>query len=460
MDKIINIEDINNLTDIDLRDIFENIDFKKDVGSDKDKEKEKEKEVETCPTCQTSDNIINDSALGISVCQKCGQVIGSLMDRNPEWRSYDDDSKATVGRCSLPISQLLPQSSLGTTIGGLGRSRIKILHGWNAMPYKERSLNIVLKEIQYRCHRGNILKCIEDDAKIMYKIISECRHVKGKNKGKNIIIRGANRKSLVAAVIFFACRRKGETRSPKEIADIFDVKYTEITKGCKTFLRLMKIRKRGNIDLHMNSSFPDQFVIRFCKELKIKKEFVDQALKITKNIQKLNIASVHTPLFVATGSILLMAEINNLTALTKRKIAEQFKISEITVAKAFKKLEPYRNALFDDELTDKIVASFQKTSDEIVLPDILKKRLELFTKNDKALENSKLKKSQDEEIYNDELEEFAEYEDIEIEDDNYDINYDCCHILDDLTEYQNAIDLDIYQKLNNTDMDYYDLMNN
>ncbi|AYV78736.1 MAG: transcription initiation factor IIB [Edafosvirus sp.] len=457
MDKIINIEDINNLTDIDLRDIFEDIDFKKKAGVQTDVEKE----IDICPNCNTADNIIDDSSAGISVCKKCGQVIGSLMDSNPEWRQFDDDTKTTVGRCSLPISQLLPQSSLGTSIGGLGRSRIKTLHGWNAMPYKERSLNIVLKEIQYRCHKGIILKCIEDDAKIMYKMVSESKHLKGKNKGKSIIIRGANRKSLIAACIFFACRRKGETRSPKEIADIFEMKYTEITKGCKTFLKLMKIRKKGKFDLNMNSSFPEHFVTRFCKELKIKKLFMDQALQITKNIQKLNIASVHTPLAVATGSILLMADLNNLSVLTKRKIAQQFNVSEVTIAKAYKKILPYKNALIDDALTDKIVISLQKNSDEIIIPDILKKRLELFTKDDKEKIKNKIDKIANEEMFYDEFEEFEEFDDnIEFLDDDEGFKYEYCDINADLTEYKNSIDLDIYEQLNNTDMDYYDLMNN
>ena len=114
------------------------------------------------------------------------------------------------------------------------------------MPYKERSLHQVLKEIQEKCRLASILKCIEDDAKILYKNISETTYTEGNNKGKPIIIRGKNRKSLIAACIFFACKRKGDTRSPKEIAKLFELKDTEITKGCKTFL---KMRKSKNFEL-------------------------------------------------------------------------------------------------------------------------------------------------------------------------------------------------------------------
>ena len=52
------------------------------------------------------------------------------------------------------------------------------------------------KKITQKCSEGKIMKCIEDDAKIMYNNICDCKHMTGKNKGKNIIIRGINRESL------------------------------------------------------------------------------------------------------------------------------------------------------------------------------------------------------------------------------------------------------------------------
>ena len=50
----------------------------------------------------------------------------------------------------------LPRSSLGSTIGGCNNKQ-SALQIWGAMPYKERSLNIVLKEISSRCKKGKNL---------------------------------------------------------------------------------------------------------------------------------------------------------------------------------------------------------------------------------------------------------------------------------------------------------------
>lgn len=326
-----------------------------------------------CESCN-NDDLVEDTSHGILVCKTCGQVVANLMDSGAEWTQYNDDNKKDMNRCSHPISQLLPQSSTATTIAGSCSSRIKTLHGWSAMPYKERSLNEVFKIIQKKCFVGKIMRCIEDDAKIMYKNISDSKHITGKNKGKSIIIRGKNRMSVIAACVLFACRKKDKTRSPKEIAELFDLKYTEITKGCKIFQKLAKLK---NMELKLNSTKPEHFILRFCDELKIKKEYTDQAIQISNNVQKLQIASVHTPLSLATGSIYLMIHLNNL-AIQKKVIADKFNVSQVTIAKAFKKLEPFMNMLTNDEICNRLSVEIKNYQNNINLADELKSKFVRF----------------------------------------------------------------------------------
>ncbi len=344
-----------------LRDMFENIDFD-DLESDTNIETKvnrkhshnNTKKKSVCQNCDSADNIIEDFSLGIIVCKTCGQVLDNIIDSNPEWRSFEDDPKGNnTNRCGTGVSSLLPQSSLGTTIGGgKFKSRIKTLHNWSAMPYRERSLHQVFKQFQEKCSNTGILKCIEDDAKIMYKTISECKHTDGKNKDKFIIIRGKNRISLIAACVFFACKRKGMTRSPKEIAEMFDINYTDITRGCKNF---QKFIKKGNIDINTGFSLSEDFVSRFCKDLHIKEKYINQAVQIAKNIRNMNIASVHTPFSIATSSILLMAELNNIDNINKRRLANKFGVSEVTIAKTFKKIEEHKDILKSQEKVDEFI---------------------------------------------------------------------------------------------------------
>lgn len=481
MDAIANLDDITNLTDADIMNIFGDIGFDGNNNDVAEEEERRSRKRFECPNCKTADHIINDTAGGMTICSNCAQVLDMLTDAGPENRQFDDDKNETR-QMGMPINKLLPQSSLGTTISGNCRGRLKILHSWSAMPYKERSLNIVFKDIQYRCNKFQIVRCVEDDAKIMYKTISECKHLKGKNKGKCIIIRGANRKSLIAACVFFACRRKGMTRSPKEIADIFEIKYTEMTRGCKNFMRLMKLKKIG---LNMRTSRPEDFITRFCKELKIKEPYLQQTLKIARNIRKLNIASVHTPPSSATSSILLMAELNNMTHITKRKLANQFKVSEVTITKTYRKLEQFKKALIDDELTDKIVALLKEQEKNIIVPDFVKEKCLLFNQieNDKHNKDIELLDSQrvaatwlandcsndsneysneysSEDYYDQQLDDLDDFDDLDQYGELDILNDNLLHASpkDDINELLNQIDIEICNELNHTDMLYEQLV--
>lgn len=380
MNEDIDLDNLDNLDDDDLLNLLNDYDAD---SSDSDTDNVGNN---YCTECGSTDTIVEDMSLGIFVCNNCGVVVGSLMDKTPEWKQFDEDggSSNTSSRCSGPSNHFLPQSSLGTQIGGWGRSKVRTLHGWYAMPYRERSLNNVLKEIQFTCRKNNILKYIEDDAKILYKNISECKHKKGKNKGKFIIIRGSNRRSLIFACIWFACRRKGCTRSLKEIADMGDLRMTELTKGCKLFLKLIK---EIGMEYDLSASTAEHFIKRYCQILHIQKDYIDQTLQIANNIKKLNIASVHTPLSVATGSILLIATIHKLP-ITKKIIAKQFSVSEVTVAKAFKKLEPYRDILLNDQVVDDIAKLLDKEEKDSKIPDTLKSKMVTFN-NEAVLGNIK-----------------------------------------------------------------------
>ena len=394
----------NSFDNSNLRDMFENIDFDdfddNANGDTKVNIKHSQNNNSTCSNCNRTDNIVEDFSLGIIVCKNCGQVLDNITDANPEWRSFEDDAKGdNANRCGFGVSKLLPQSSLGTTIGGgKYKSRIKTLHSWSAMPYRERSLHQVFKQFQEKCANTGILKCIEDDAKIMYKAISECKHNEGKNKDKFIIIRGKNRISLIAACVFFACKRKGMTRSPKEIAEIFDINYTDITRGCKNF---QKFIKKGNIDINTGYSIPEDFVSRFCKELHIKDKYVEESVNIAKNIRKMNIASVHTPFSIATSSILLMAEFNNIENINKRKLANKFGVSEVTISKTFKKIEEYREILKTQDKVDQFIKEMMIKNINQKVPQELLSRFEQFNIpiEKKELETYKFKYSR---IFNDE----------------------------------------------------------
>ena len=413
MEDIYNLENIDETTHEQIIDYF-------DHTTDLDKTFDYYSNREKCDKCRAFGTLLTDMQGGMIICTNCGQCTESILDHGPESRQYDED-KNEMKSGNIPINKLLPQSSLGTTIGGSCRGRLKILHAWCAMPYEERSKNTVFKIIEKRCRDFDIPKCIEDDAKIMYNGICECKRDDGKQIGKRIIIRGLNRVSLIAACVFFGCKRNGMTRSPKEIAKIFDIKYTDMTKGCKNFSNLYKTLKI-NKNKDLGTSKPEDFITRFCKELKIKEPYISKTLQIAKNISKLNIASIHTPTSAASCCILLMADINNLYHISRKLISAQFNISEVTLSKTFRKIEIYKKALVDDNLTNKICEIIKQSENNYIIPKEIEEKADYF----KGIINEDIEYNSDDEIYDcdvyDDTKEIL-YIDNNYNNDNIDNNY-------------------------------------
>ena len=69
-----------------------------------------------CLECKSHDIIISNGEI---ICRSCGCINDTVIDANAEWRYYgSDDSKfSDPTRCGLPTNDLLPQSSLGSSIG-------------------------------------------------------------------------------------------------------------------------------------------------------------------------------------------------------------------------------------------------------------------------------------------------------------------------------------------------------
>ena len=309
-----------------------------------------------CEECEDY-NVIEDVANGIIVCKDCGNIKSEVINTNCINNNYNDGKKdKTVS--SHTINQLLPQSSTATVISGSCSSKIKMLHNWNNVPYKERTLNETFKIIHEMCLKIGVPKCIEDDAKIKFKMISDCVHDTGKNIGKSVIVRGDKRKSLIIKCVIEACNNKNIFYPPKKIEKYFGVKHT---KGAKVYQKLIGMK---NIKSQINFANPDSFINSFCEHMNLMKVYREECLKISKNVQKIKIASVHNSLSIATGSIFLMANLNNLN-ITKKIIASYFLVSEVTISKTYGKIEVFKNILINDELCNIIEKEIKKYERDI-----------------------------------------------------------------------------------------------
>jgi transcription initiation factor TFIIIB Brf1 subunit/transcription initiation factor TFIIB len=326
------------------------------MGVDLDNKPDVEQSTVVCKNCK-SPNLVIDNTKGHMVCTDCAVINEEYLDENPELTNNDGEG-SNNSRYGAPSSFFFPKASLGTKIVSKGYNRLSLLQKQGQMPYKEKSLMDVLETIQSKCKKYGITQTIIDSAKILYKKVSESVHSKGKRKGKNIIMRCINRRSMIAACLFHACKLQKETRSPKEIADIYDLEIKHVNRGCRKFCDIID----SNTLFHqIKSSQSSDFIERFAKKLNIDKKYIDISKDVSSNIHKLDLASTHEPPSVAAGCILLVTQFYNIQ-LSKKQISDIFGISDVTISKTFRKIWPYHKIVLNNKITELILEKKNVTS--------------------------------------------------------------------------------------------------
>ena len=382
---------INNINDIELKNInisndLDNLDCSKyfnniynniminceNNATDKSK----------CSRCNSSE-FIEDHTNGIIICE-CGEVINNLYDSTSDIRTYDDDIKENK-RCTKVTNELLPQSSMGARLPNNIKHNLKKLQNWGAMPYRERSLYNDFKIINEKCIALGLNKNIQQSSNIFYAAAKSCKHAEGDHEGKHIITRGKNNKGIQGGSIWISCKKNNIPISIKDIAEQFGLCIKELNKGIKSLKRLLEIK---NMSVQLNVTGSDEYVQKYCLEMNIKEDYMNQAIKIARNIDKLNIVTEHTQFSIAATSVLLMAELNSITAVIKKSLKNMFGVSNVTIGKTFKKLEKIKHILIDDIKVDLLLKKINKLNNEQEISEDIKKRMEKFGINPNNNEDS------------------------------------------------------------------------
>ena len=346
---ILNENDINKLNNLDINsdEIWDLLD-----SLDSNKEDSKSNISDICDECG-SNNINTDQNEGVIRCDECGLKLYDLLDRNPDWNSVNSTCD-NVSRCGAPTSFFFPQSSLGTKLTNGKFTRISILERWGQMPYKERSRYEVLKYIDTMCKAVTIPQPIIDNTKNIFNELSlKTHHNEEEGVDKNIIIRGFNRRGIIAACLLNGSNLQGKPMTPKEVGKVFGITEKQVTKGNR---KLRDMLMDDTIISNIKSSQSDEYIDRkeYINMLKFDKFQLELAKKIAKNVKRLDIATDHQPASLAAGSVMLMANILNLN-LSKKKISETFDISQVTIIKTYRKIFPYRKLLISNEGTEKVL---------------------------------------------------------------------------------------------------------
>ena len=292
--------------------------------------------IKTVNDCDCSD-IVNHQ--GLYICRECGEGKETILE-DAEWRYYGADDSKSSGptRCGMPVNSLLPKSSVGTVIGYSYKTnsrdamKIRNYSTWNGMPYKERSLFNVFNTITIACKKSNLPKCIIEESKVLYKSISDKK-----------ISRGNNRKGIIAATVYHSCKIKNVPRSTKEIADVFGIKISIMTKGNKQFYDLYNsIHKKKMSD--KKPTQPIDYIERFISQLNLPDNVCEMSKNIALKATEEKLTYQNTPPSIAVGCIYLACQLLN-NPCNKKTIAAKCNISEVTINKCYKKLNENKGKL-------------------------------------------------------------------------------------------------------------------
>ena len=274
-------------------------------------------------TNECCENIENHSVCEEKIiCRICSSNIDNI-SFTPD-KIYDNKSQSQHG---MPVSVLLPDTNLGSVVGGgfyknYNMRLVQQMNNYTSMSYKDRSVLNVFAQISTACKRHDINDKIIDEAKGIYKNISNKK-----------ISRGSNRLGIIAACVFMAAKNIGNPRSSKEISKVFDCDSKIITKGIKSvneILRVHKLEKRvktyrvDSIDL----------IARFCNNLNLTPVQIEEIMIVSKELLKKHDKELSscTPPSLSASFIYYYIYKNNIN-ITKKKISEETNISIVTIQK-------------------------------------------------------------------------------------------------------------------------------
>ncbi len=298
------------------------------------REKIIEDDVFRCPECGST-HLVRDYERGELVCEDCGLVIDeNIIDQGPEWRAFDMEQGEKRARTGAPMTYTIHDKGLSTEIGWKNkdsygksiptrnRAQLYRLRKWQrrirVSNATERNLAFALQELDRIASSMGLPRNVRETAAMIYR----------KAVDKNLI-RGRSIEGVVAAALYGACRQCGVPRTLDEIAAASNVGRKEIGRTYRFMTRELKLK--------LLPTRPQDYVQRFCSELKLSSEVQAKAMEILKEAANKELTSGRGPTGVAAASIYIASILCN-ERRTQREVAEVAGVTEVTIRNRYKEL--------------------------------------------------------------------------------------------------------------------------
>ena len=135
--------------------------------------------------------------------------------------------------------------------------------------------------------------------------------------------------SVITACLYAACRSYNIPRTLDEMATASDVERKEIGRTYRFIIRKLGIR--------IKQSSPKDYISRFSSVLKLSPKTQDDALKVLKQAENVELTSGRGPAGIAAAALYVAALLNS-EKKTQREVADVAGITEVTIRNRYKEL--------------------------------------------------------------------------------------------------------------------------
>lgn len=308
--------------------------------------------IKKCPECGSA-NLYDNRDKGEIVCRNCGLVIdGKNISLGKEWRDFEESEDSEMKRSGAPTSYTKYDLGMGTAIGSESdafsldkkqRYKLQRLKRWQKRlsTVMEKNLKIALGELRRLSSYLNLPTSIEEEAG---KIYTEAVQ-------KNLV-RGRSIESVVAGVVYAACRRQNIPRTLDEIAEASGIDKKEIGRSYRYITRELRIK--------ILPSNPVDYISRFASVLGYGPETQSRGVEILSQALTLDLTSGRGPIGIAAAALYIAGLLEG-ERRTQRDISEVSGVTEVTIRNRYKEIITKLN--LEDEIK-KIKARAKETGEE------------------------------------------------------------------------------------------------
>ena len=259
-----------------------------------------------CPECG-SDHLVRDYERGEVVCAACGLVLAErAIDQRPEWLAHSTEEAERLAHTGPPRKLLGVASGLTTVVPFPDRD----IRG-KQIPERARKVFFRLRRLQVASARsGRGERSSVAMARTLDRIASHlglpgavkdeagfiCRRAIAGG-----VIRGRSMAALGAAAVYAACRIDGVPRTLREMERATGIPRKMIARHYRELVRIRILRA-------VPLSRPQDYVNRFCTELRLSSRVQAETLRLLNEWDRIGLTSSSSPVGTVATAIYLTAE--------------------------------------------------------------------------------------------------------------------------------------------------------